>query len=260
MLNFSETLEKEKVKNKAYTSLPKQNKKGGVRELGIKVNTDDYYTPEWLVKKVLDYYKDIFNQYDYIYLPFTKKDKPIYREVKKRYKVLLTPNSCYSKELKLNNFFYFRDDKDFMKIINNNKVLIFDNPPFSIQVQIYRFLLKKNDLYNKKLKQIDFMLFSPTLFSINNFNLCWHILGDVKLLNNTEKIINLSLMSNLFNEIKNTFLIDKKDILASGNIQTFTKKGFVFKKDKIIKMTNDGHKSRKMGGGMVYDFNDDGEG
>ncbi|MDR3128409.1 MAG: hypothetical protein LBT99_03705, partial [Bifidobacteriaceae bacterium] len=94
---------------------------------------DEFYTPAFIVERLALSYKNIFDKYNYIWLPFNSFDKPMYKVMKKYYgeKVIATKG----------NFFdvFHNNVSDILNIVNKYKVLVFDNPPFSKSIKIIKF-------------------------------------------------------------------------------------------------------------------------
>jgi len=241
---------------------------------------DEIYTRKITCDKLRDRYEYIFSQYDYIWLPFNViYETPIYQSIAGKYgkdKILLTPHSCYNKELDLNDFFQWKKDKEFYNKVTSNKTLVFDNPPFSLGSKIIKNLTQNN---------VDYILFGNTMSALDKLKTLgclYHILGQVPF-DNTEddKRIAISLFSNLFEEIKYQFdcggedrrdlygffnedgspswsnrcniqkYIDKDGLIGSAEVINVCARGYVFHKNKIIACDKTTH---CFGGGMKYQF------
>lgn len=233
---------------------------------------DEYYTKEETVIEIINRYKETFDRFDYIWIPFNSEGKAIHRvmvDVFGEDKVLLTPESCIN-ELGFPDFFNWKKDLNFKQIVGNNKVLVFDNPPFSLWSKIVREELIPNN--------IDYILFGDSMTGlnrVNSFGCGYRILGRVPFENcDPKKRINISLFSNLWSDIKYEFGIgtDKADNsngsmgwservnipkyierdgeIASAEVINVCLRGYTFKLDNIDRSK----KSKKFGGGIFYKF------
>lgn len=165
-----------------------------------KRNDDEFYTPRKFVEKHLIDYKDIFDKYDRIWLPFSKKSHPMYQVFYEKYgdRVVCTPDFCYDKKSGVNDFFKVFEPQNlqWLSELLTYKVLVFDNPPFSEFMKIAKIL---NEF------KIDWMLYGGTLCGANKIKFGgWDILGRVMFENRTNWV-NVSLFSPLFTQIKYVF-------------------------------------------------------
>ena len=234
---------------------------------------DEYYTKVETIQAIIEKYIDIFIKFDYIWIPFNSDDKPIYLEFIKNFgkeKILTLPNSCYNPELEIKDFFKWKDNNDFYNLVINNKVLLFDNPPFSLWSKIVKQELIP---YN-----IDYVLFGDSMTAldrVNSFGCGYRILGRVPFENcDLKKRINISLFSNLWDDIKYEFgfgtdkadnswgkmkWTDKVNIdkyknrngeIASAEVINVCLRNYIFHLKNIDKTK----KSKKFGGGIFYNF------
>lgn len=233
---------------------------------------DEYYTSVETVKILMDKYRQIFNSFDYIWIPFNSDDKPIYQEFKKQFgdKVITLPNICYDEQLGFNDFFKWKEDKHFYNLITKNKTILFDNPPFSVWSKIVGQELVPHN--------INYILFGDSMTAlnrVNKFKCGYRVLGRVPFENcEPKKRINISLFSNLWSDIKYEFGIgsDKADNsygtmawsdrvyiqkykdrlgeVSSAEVINISLRGYIFKLKKI----DDTVKSKKFGGGIFYNF------
>jgi len=148
--------------------------------------------------------------------------------------------------------------------------LLFDNPPFSKWSKIVREQLIPNN--------IDYILFGDSLTAldrVNMFRCGYRILGRVPFGNcDPKKRINISLFSNLFDDIKYEFgvgtdkadlsngtmewservniqkYIDRNGEISSAEIVNVCLRNYVFKLSNI----DFSKKSKKFGGGIFYKF------
>ncbi|MCL2312613.1 MAG: hypothetical protein FWC41_09055, partial [Firmicutes bacterium] len=137
----------------------------------------EYYTKRETVEQLIAIYGGIFQDYDYIWLPFNSKGRPIEEVFKRKYKpykILTTPDSCYNEELGCNDFWEWKKDLDFhRKIKKGGKTLVFDNPPFKGASGVMRHLTEYN---------FDYILFSDSMTGLNKTKVLgcgYHILGNV---------------------------------------------------------------------------------
>lgn len=233
---------------------------------------DEYYTKEETVIEIINRYKETFDRFDYIWIPFNSEGKAIHRvmvDVFGEKRILLTPKSCIN-ELGFPDFFNWKKDLNFKQVIENSKVLVFDNPPFSLWSKIVREELIPNN--------IDYILFGDSMTGLNrvkSFGCGYRILGRVPFENcDPKKRINISLFSNLWSDIKYEFGIgtDKADNsngsmewservnipkyierggeIASAEVINVCLRGYTFKLDNIDRS----RKSKKFGGGIFYKF------
>lgn len=234
---------------------------------------DEYYTKTETIQTIIERYFNIFDNYDFIWIPFNSKNKPIYIELINIFgddKILTLPDSCYNKNLDINDFFKWEDDINFYRIIKENKILLFDNPPFSLWSKIVKNVLIPNN--------IDYILFGDSMTAlnrVNSFNCGYRILGRVPFENcDPKKRINISLFSNLWDDIKYEFgfgtdkadnswgemkWTDKVNIekykqrdgeIASAEIINVCLRNYIFHLKNIDKTK----KSKKFGGGIFYKF------
>ena len=234
---------------------------------------DEYYTKSETVKLLIERYIDIFKDYDFIWIPFNSVDKPICVEFKKFFgndKIITLPDSCCNDELGYNDFFKWKDDYIFYDFIMNNKVLLFDNPPFSLWSKIVKEEILPNNL--------NYILFGDSMTAlnrVNSFNCGYRILGRVPFENcDSKKRINIALFSNLWSDIKYEFGIgtDRADNswgkmewttkvnidkyknrdgeIASAEIINVCLRNYVFN----LKQVDKNKKSKKFGGGIFYNF------
>lgn len=233
---------------------------------------DEYYTKEETVVEIVNRYKDVFYSYDYIWLPFNSKDKPIYNTligIFGRNKILLTPESC-TDDIGIPNFFNWKSNQALKQLVESKKVLVFDNPPFSLWSKIVKEELIPNN--------IDYILFGDSMTALNrvkSFGCGYRILGRVPFENcDPKKRINISLFSNLWSDIKYEFgigtdkadnsngtmewsdrvniqkYVDRGGEISSAEVINVCLRGYTFKLENIDKTK----KSKKFGGGIFYKF------
>ena len=234
---------------------------------------DEYYTKSETIKTIIERYIDIFRKFDYIWIPFNSDNKPIYLEFIKEFgkeKILTLPDSCYDSELNMKDFFKWKDDDEFYNLIMNNKVLLFDNPPFSLWSKIVKQELIPHN--------VDYILFGDSMTGlnrVNSFGCGYRILGRVPFENcDPKKRINIALFSNLWNDIKYEFGLgtDKADNSWGGmewsdrvNIDKYRNRDGEIASAEVInvclrnytfylKNIDKTKKSRKFGGGIFYKF------
>ena len=234
---------------------------------------DEYYTKSETIHEIIKRYRDIFENFDYIWIPFNSDNKSIYTEFVKEFgkeKILTLPESCYNPEIGIKDFFKWRENKNFFDLIAKNKVLLFDNPPFSLWSKIVKQELIPHN--------INYILFGDSMTALNrvkSFNCGYRILGRIPFENcDPKKRINISLFSNLWNDIKYEFGLgtdradnswgkmvwsDKVNIekyknrggeIASAEIINVCLRNYTFDLKKI----DNARKSKKFGGGIFYEF------
>jgi len=183
----------------------------------------EYYTKEETVRKIIYHYDYHFRKSDIIWLPFNSEDKPIFKIMSERYpnkRVITNPHKkeWYNENIGCYDFWEWVDDAEFRTMILNNRVMVFDNPPFKGATNVMRNLL----IARERNKNLNFILFSDAMTGMNkvtslnkNGAIAYHILGNVEFDNtqDKDKRISIALFSNLFEEIKFVYGIgiDQRD-------------------------------------------------
>ena len=84
---------------------------------------DEYYTKSETIHEIIKRYRDIFENFDYIWIPFNSDNKSIYTEFVKEFgkeKILTLPESCYNPEIGIKDFFKWGENKNFFDLIAKN--------------------------------------------------------------------------------------------------------------------------------------------
>jgi hypothetical protein len=262
----------------------------------IKPSADDrsgyeYFTKELTVRKIEREYRSRFMDADIIWLPFNSEDKPIYKILSDIYgngygkQVITNPRTkeWYNEELGCYDFWEWYNDKNFVRMILTQKVLVFDNPPFKGATSVMRCLLNAK----KQNPNLNFILFSDAMTGMNKVTslhkdggVGYHILGNVEFDNAApDKRISIALFSNLFKEIKFVYGLgidprDKHGIqywsqrcnlekyrderngeISSAEMINVCARGYVFKLDRF----DFTQKCVKFGGCAKYRFETDEE-
>lgn len=198
-------------------------------------NNDEFYTPKHFVERHLIDYADIFDKYEYIYIPFCTKQHDIYKVFWAKYKdkILTTPDLYYSSESNCNDFFgVFEDKGEFYSLITSHKTLVFDNPPFSKFMKIARTLNEN---------KIDWMLYGGTLCGANKIQFGgWDILGRVKFVNR-DNWVNVSVFSPLFDKIKYLWGYSPTDNLLKIGAKTLESYGGHLSSSEIVNVCQRGY-------------------